>query len=173
MKKTPASASTGKAQVGDLQLRTVDARKRAEAAKKQARDAKQRAREARRLFKDAKKVAKKARAELAAFSKKLKKLLTSTLPGRKAKVESTAKVVAKKPPSVKRKSAAVAVAPVKAKPPQSKPRVVAKAKLKVTPVKSKPRAVAKRSRVAVAKAPVASEPSSEQTTVTPNEEEAV
>lgn len=61
--------------VGELQRRTLNARKRAELAKKEARDAKARAREARRLFKEAKKVAKKARAELEGLSKKLKKLL--------------------------------------------------------------------------------------------------
>lgn len=75
MKKNSARAADPKVRVGELQRRTQDARKRAEAAKKEARDAKQRAREARRLFKEAKKVAKKARSELAALSKKLKKLI--------------------------------------------------------------------------------------------------
>ena len=72
MKKKSAPA---KAHVGDLKRRTLDARKRAESAKKQAREAKQNARAARRLFKEAKKVAKKARSDLAALSKKLKKLI--------------------------------------------------------------------------------------------------
>lgn len=64
-----------KKSVGELQRRTLNARKRAKQAKQEARDAKVRAREARRLFKQAKKVAKKARAELEGLSKKLKKLL--------------------------------------------------------------------------------------------------
>jgi hypothetical protein len=171
MKKTSASASTAKPKVSELQLRAVDARKRAEAAKKQARDAKQRAREARRLFKEAKRVAKKARAELSAFSKKLKKLLASKLPGRKAQVASTVKVVAKKTPSGKTKPVAVTVVPVKSKVTKSKPRVVAKAKPKA-PVKTKPRAIGKRRKLDVAKAPAAGEPSSERATTIEREDEA-
>jgi hypothetical protein len=77
MTKKSAPARPGKKKsVGELQRRTLDARKRAELAKKEAREAKQRARDARQLFKAAKKVAKKARADLAGLSKKLKKLLT-------------------------------------------------------------------------------------------------
>jgi len=79
MKKKSAPARSGKREkkknVGELQRRALDARKRAESAKQEARGAKARAREARQIFKEAKKVAKKARAELAALSKKLKKLL--------------------------------------------------------------------------------------------------
>ena len=75
MPRKSASARPAKKRVGELQRRTLSARKRAESAKKEAREAKQRAREARRLFKAAKKVAKKARTELAALSKKLKKLI--------------------------------------------------------------------------------------------------
>jgi hypothetical protein len=78
MKKKSVPARAGKAKkknVGELQRRALDARKRAESAKQEARDAKARAREARQIFKEAKKVAKKARAELAGLSKKLKKLL--------------------------------------------------------------------------------------------------
>lgn len=85
MKKTSASAASPKVHVSELQRRTQDARKRAEAAKKHARDAKQRAREARRLFKEAKRVARKARDELTAFSKKLKKLIGDKLGERGAK----------------------------------------------------------------------------------------
>lgn len=87
MKMKSAPAADPKARVGELQRRTQDARKRAEVAKQEARDAKQRAREARRLFKEAKKVAKKARSDLAALSKKLKKLIDdAALPKKKAVV---------------------------------------------------------------------------------------
>ncbi|MDY6946418.1 MAG: hypothetical protein SXG53_11915 [Pseudomonadota bacterium] len=74
-KKSAPARPEKKKVVGELQRRTLDARKRAELAKKEAREAKQRARDARQLFKEAKKVAKKARADLAVLSKKLKKLL--------------------------------------------------------------------------------------------------
>jgi hypothetical protein len=84
-KSAPARPGKKKKVVGELQRRTVDARKRAESAKKDARDAKQRARDARQLFKAARKVAKKARADLAALSKKLKKLLEFGRPAIKAK----------------------------------------------------------------------------------------
>jgi hypothetical protein len=87
MKMKSAPAADPKARVGELQRRTQDARKRAEVAKQEARDAKQRAREARRLFKEAKKVAKQARSDLAALSKKLKKLIDdAALPKKKAVV---------------------------------------------------------------------------------------
>lgn len=75
MRKKSAPARGEKKRVGELQRRALDARKHAESAKKEARDAKARAREARSLFKEAKKVAKKARSELAALSRKLKKVL--------------------------------------------------------------------------------------------------
>jgi len=84
-------ASAPKARVGELKRRAQDARKRAAATKKEAREAKDRAREARRLFKEAKRVAKKARAELAIFSKKLKKLLTTKAPRRSTKAAETTK----------------------------------------------------------------------------------
>ena len=85
MKKKSTTARPAKKRVGELQQRTLDARKRAELARKEARDAKARAREARQLFKQAKKVAKKAHSELTALSKKLKKLLET---GAKAKRKS-------------------------------------------------------------------------------------
>lgn len=96
MRKNSAPAADPKARVGELQRRTQDARKRAQAAKKEARDAKQRAREARRLFKEAKKVAKKARTELAALSKKLKKLIDSA-PGAHIKDHEAGTPEKKKP----------------------------------------------------------------------------
>ncbi len=83
MRKKSAPAKPAKKRVGELQQRTLDARKLAELARKEAREAKQRAREARQLFKEAKKVAKKARSDLAALSKKLKKLLDTDAKARR------------------------------------------------------------------------------------------
>lgn len=169
MKRTTASAAP-KVHVTELQRRTLDARKRAEAAKKQARDAKQRAREARRLFKEAKRVARKAREELAAFSKKLKKLMSDKLRGRTAKdtdkgAEATQSVKKRAPLASKRaKDRARASAAVKSAPKKVQSRVAAKSQPKPAVASKRPARKAKSSRRtkdAVADQVVAAPPSDE------------
>lgn len=174
MKKTTASAAP-KVHVTELQRRTLDARKRAEAAKKQARDAKQRAREARRLFKEAKRVARKAREELAAFSKRLKKLMSDKLRSRTAKdtdkgAERAKSVRRKAPLASKRVKDKTGGAPAAAKsdPKKAKPRVAAKSEPKPAVTRRRPATKAKSSRRAkdavadqVVAAPPSDEPSSD------------
>ena len=81
-----------------LQSRTQIARRRTEAARRQARLAKQQAKAARKLFKSARQVAKRAKAELAALSKKLRKVLGGVVPAGNLALRSVrAKVARKKP----------------------------------------------------------------------------
>jgi len=82
-KSKRSSGASGVAMSGKvkkLQSRTQFARLRTEAARRQARLAKQQAKAARKLFKSARQVAKRAKAELAALTKKLKKVLAGAVP---------------------------------------------------------------------------------------------
>jgi hypothetical protein len=73
--KKKVSAKRSGESVSELRTKAEEARFRREETRRRAREARQRAKEARRLFREARKVAKRAKQELAALSRKLKKVL--------------------------------------------------------------------------------------------------
>lgn len=115
-RKSKAKQAAVGGKVLKLQSRTQIARRRTEAARRQARLAKQQAKAARKLFKSARQVAKRAKAELAALSKKLKKVLRGVVPAGELALQSVRVKVARRKP----KSSKVARKSKRAKPAATK-----------------------------------------------------